>query len=457
MTKIYSGAPQMARASESERNVEITSGAAKEVFSIDNYAHMSSSVRELVSNAVTAVKKAEQAGQIGAGEGLVTVRADGRDLAISDNGIGITADAFRNALRVYGNTTNDDRTVSGIFGAGFFSYRLLGKRCTIESMTRDGAGFRALCTGGSEFKILDGRPEAPGTTITVHMDGAEAIPGRCADAVNYIADLCTYCDVPVRVEHGDRFAGLYRPHSVRDTAAELKRYSPESFYYGDDELEAAFDPANVRDLADGKTHLIGMPIVFGELLPCYAVINIKNESAYTPMPSKDRLTRAAGLALRRRIDVILGKELARAASITSQQEYQASEHKAKFRLITTNTTYSVNSDDQIVGHNNYAKRVGLSMLAGYDRIAMLVIQCFKTSRGRTRLVDVLDRNLAYCECGKSHRIPGRTRLMPDCGWTEIRPGEIARAWGIPPCGGPAQGARDGPEGEVGPAGPSAPR
>ena len=436
MTKIYSGAPQMAQiCGTRERKVVLSKKAVKKMLTTDIYDSWQSAVRELYANGVAAVKKAVQAGEITADEGLVTIQVDGSDLSITDNGTGISAGAFHEALRVYGSTTNDDRTVPGMFGTGFFSYRLLGRRCTIESMTRDGHGFRASCTDATEFDILEGMPARPGTRITVHMD-TEVMSDKNSKIVWYAMNkLAEYSDVAVCIKDGSHYSGRHEARSLRDVVAGWQRRHPEAFYHEvPGVLEIAANP-HVELYDDHPCLLAGVPIK--GVITCLnfkAVFKMADESVFVPGVSRDELSPAGQRALKEWAVPVIGRELQKGAEIGSYPEYARSPHKAKFREVASYAR----------DHGGTRRRgayilnkglFGLSPAAPAGDIVRLLYRHFKLGWRSITLLDAFDlEGLVYCGCRKKHALEGRTVIRPAPEYRDRARDTVAR-WKVPTCGG----------------------
>lgn len=148
-------------------------------------------LRELVSNgcdAITKLKKLASLGEAKIGEDEqfrveVIIDKDAGTLAISDNGIGMTAEeiekyitqiAFSGAadfLAKYKEEDNEQQQIIGHFGLGFYSAFMPSESVEIDSLSyKDGAkAAKWVCTGGMEYDMSEGARTERGTTITLHI------------------------------------------------------------------------------------------------------------------------------------------------------------------------------------------------------------------------------------------------------------------------------------------------
>ena len=175
-------------------------------------------LRELVSNAVDAIKKismvsrsGEYSGDISNPEIEIKIDKDKKTLSVADTGIGMTADevkkyinqvAFSSAeefITKYKDSAAEDPMI-GHFGLGFYSAFMVAKTVEIDTFSYQ-AGAEAIhwsCDGTTEFTLGPSERTAVGTTITLHlMDGEEEYlePFRIRQLIK------TYCDfMPVQIK-----------------------------------------------------------------------------------------------------------------------------------------------------------------------------------------------------------------------------------------------------------------
>lgn len=146
--------------------------------------------RELISNGCDAITKLQKLAMMGEyelpadykPEITVTVDPDEKTIAVSDNGLGMTADeveeyinqiAFSGAtdfIEKYKDKATDDQII-GHFGLGFYSAFMVADTVEIDtrSYQSDAAPVHWTCDGGTEFEMEDGDRSEVGTTITLHL------------------------------------------------------------------------------------------------------------------------------------------------------------------------------------------------------------------------------------------------------------------------------------------------
>lgn len=145
-------------------------------------------MRELISNAVDAMKKmsmvsrsGEYSHEPGEMEITVTIDKNKKTLSVSDTGIGMTADeikqyinqvAFSSAeefVQKY-QATNDEQII-GHFGLGFYSSFMVSSQVEIDSLSyKEGAqAIHWTCDGSTSFSLSESDRTARGTTVTMTL------------------------------------------------------------------------------------------------------------------------------------------------------------------------------------------------------------------------------------------------------------------------------------------------
>jgi molecular chaperone HtpG len=109
-------------------------------------------LRELISNAVDAIQKlrmvsrsGEFSGDVGEPEIQITLNKDSKTLAISDNGIGMTAEEIKKYINqvafssaeefVQKYQASADQQIIGHFGLGFYSSFMVAKHVEIDTLS----------------------------------------------------------------------------------------------------------------------------------------------------------------------------------------------------------------------------------------------------------------------------------------------------------------------------------
>ncbi|MEO1520449.1 MAG: molecular chaperone HtpG [Cyanobacteria bacterium J06633_2] len=175
-------------------------------------------LRELVSNAVDAIKKltmlsrtGEFSGAVGDPEIIISVDKENKTLSISDNGIGMTADevkryinqvAFSSAeefVEKYKNSGDD--AIIGHFGLGFYSSFMVSSKVEINTLSyQDGAtAVHWSCDGSTQFELSDSDRTERGTTITLHLMDEEQEYIEEARIRQLIRTYCDFMPFPIKM------------------------------------------------------------------------------------------------------------------------------------------------------------------------------------------------------------------------------------------------------------------
>ena len=145
-------------------------------------------LRELVSNAVDAMKKLSMVSRSGeyaddAGEMEITITIDKnkKTLSISDTGIGMTADEIKKYINqvafssaeefVQKYQATSDEQIIGHFGLGFYSAFMVASQVEIETLSYkpDSQAVHWSCDGSTSFSISESDRTERGTTITLTL------------------------------------------------------------------------------------------------------------------------------------------------------------------------------------------------------------------------------------------------------------------------------------------------
>ncbi len=145
-------------------------------------------LRELISNASDAIDKlyfkslTDQTVGMSRSDFFIEIAADkdARELTISDNGIGMTADELENNLGtiarsgsgefVKNNELNEDISIIGQFGVGFYSAFMVADKVTVTSRAfGSDSAYRWQSEGGDGYTIEPAEKEKVGTEIVLHI------------------------------------------------------------------------------------------------------------------------------------------------------------------------------------------------------------------------------------------------------------------------------------------------
>lgn len=174
-------------------------------------------LRELISNGVDAIQKlkmvsfsGDYAGDVGEPEITLAIDKEKKQLSITDNGIGMTADevkkyinqvAFSSAEEfVQKYQANNDQAIIGHFGLGFYSSFMVASQVEIDTLSyQDGAeAVHWSCDGSTVFTLDSSSKTGRGTTITLTFQ-EEELEYLETERIKQL--IKTYCDfLPVSIK-----------------------------------------------------------------------------------------------------------------------------------------------------------------------------------------------------------------------------------------------------------------
>jgi molecular chaperone HtpG len=176
-------------------------------------------LRELISNGVDAIQKlkmvsfaGEVDGELETPEIEIIVDKEKKTLAISDNGIGMTADevkkyinqvAFSSAEEFVQKYQKDaDQQIIGHFGLGFYSSFMVASNVEIDTLSYK-AGSSAVhwsCDGSPAFQIADSSRTQRGTTITLTLQEEELEYLEPMRIRQLVKAYCDFMPVAIKLE-----------------------------------------------------------------------------------------------------------------------------------------------------------------------------------------------------------------------------------------------------------------
>lgn len=176
-------------------------------------------IRELVSNAVDAIKKlsmvsrsGEYSGEVSAPEIEIKLDKENNTLSISDTGIGMTADevkkyinqvAFSSAEEFVTKYKNvSDESIIGHFGLGFYSSFMVSSSVEIDTLSyqEGAAAVHWSCDGSTEFQLSESDRTTIGTTITLHLMEEEKEYLEAYRIKQLIKTYCDFMPVPIKLD-----------------------------------------------------------------------------------------------------------------------------------------------------------------------------------------------------------------------------------------------------------------
>lgn len=175
-------------------------------------------LRELISNAVDAVKKMKALSSLGEVEGelgdltiRVSLNKKKKTLTVSDRGIGMTAEevekyinqiAFSSAEDFLNKYKNQENNLIGHFGLGFYSSFMVSDKVEIitRSYIEGSKPVHWSCDGSPEYTLEECSREERGTDVILHFD-SDSKEFNNEDRIEQI--LKKYCKfLPVEIAFG---------------------------------------------------------------------------------------------------------------------------------------------------------------------------------------------------------------------------------------------------------------
>ncbi len=176
-------------------------------------------LRELISNAVDAIQKlkmvslsGEFSGELGEPEIVITINKDKRQLAIADNGIGMTADEVKKYINQVAFSSaeefiqkyqkNADQQIIGHFGLGFYSAFMVAAQVEIDTLSyRDGAeAVHWSCDGSPTFTLSPSERASRGTTVTLTLLEEETEYLEPLRIKQLVKAYCDFMPVAIKLE-----------------------------------------------------------------------------------------------------------------------------------------------------------------------------------------------------------------------------------------------------------------
>jgi molecular chaperone HtpG len=174
--------------------------------------------RELMSNAVDAITKMKMVsfsdefkGEVGEPEIIIELDTSKNTLAISDNGIGMTADevkkyinqvAFSSAEEFLEKYKSAGEQIIGHFGLGFYSSFMVSSKVEIDTLSyQEGAqAVHWSCDGSPSFTLEESTRTTRGTTITLHLLDEEKEYAEASRIKQLVKTYCDFMPVPIKLD-----------------------------------------------------------------------------------------------------------------------------------------------------------------------------------------------------------------------------------------------------------------
>ncbi len=175
-------------------------------------------LRELISNAVDAISKVKMASLSGemkedVGEPEIKIHLDQgkRQISVSDNGIGMTADEIKKYINQVAFSSAEDfiqkyqdsaNQLIGHFGLGFYSCFMVAEKVEINTLSyKEGAEpVHWSCDGSPQFTLEASDRKTRGTTITVTLLEEEKEYAEQQRIRQLVKTYCDFMPVPIKLE-----------------------------------------------------------------------------------------------------------------------------------------------------------------------------------------------------------------------------------------------------------------
>ncbi len=174
-------------------------------------------IRELVSNGCDAISKMKQTGATDDYSINVIVNKNEKTLTFTDNGIGMTSEeiekyiaqvAFSGAEEFFEKykNENENNTIIGHFGLGFYSAFMVADRVEIDSLsfTESAKAAHWSCDGGIEYEITDGTRTERGTDIILHISEENEEFLEVAKVSEILNKYCYFLPVDIYITDAEK-------------------------------------------------------------------------------------------------------------------------------------------------------------------------------------------------------------------------------------------------------------
>lgn len=182
-------------------------------------------IRELISNAVDAIKKLQKLVMMGEAVSVsdekyeinVILDKDEKTIKILDNGLGMTADEIKQYINQIAFSGANDflekykdklegNEIIGHFGLGFYSAFMVSDKVRIDSLSYKPNAEPAawISDGNSEFELFDGERTVRGTTVTLYVndDGKDFLEEYKLRSA--LTKYCGFAPVDIYFETADK-------------------------------------------------------------------------------------------------------------------------------------------------------------------------------------------------------------------------------------------------------------
>ncbi|NJM66270.1 MAG: molecular chaperone HtpG [Acaryochloris sp. RU_4_1] len=176
-------------------------------------------LRELISNAVDAIQKmkmvslaGEYASELGEPEIVIAIDKDKKQLSITDNGIGMTADEVKQYITQVAFSSAEafvekykasaDQAIIGHFGLGFYSSFMVSQKVEIDTLSyQEGAeAVHWSCIGNTDYQLDNSEWNQRGTKITLTLMEEEQEYLEPARIQSLVKTYCDFMPIPIKLD-----------------------------------------------------------------------------------------------------------------------------------------------------------------------------------------------------------------------------------------------------------------
>jgi molecular chaperone HtpG len=176
-------------------------------------------LRELVSNAVDAIKKLNMVSRTGEYSGdisdpciEITLDKENKTLSVADNGIGMTAEEVKKYINQVAFSSAEefvekyksagDEQIIGHFGLGFYSSFMVARKVEVDTLSyQDGATpVHWSCDGNTQFELSESQRTTRGTTVTLTLMDEELEYLEPQRIKGLITKYCDFMPYPIKLD-----------------------------------------------------------------------------------------------------------------------------------------------------------------------------------------------------------------------------------------------------------------
>jgi len=298
-----------------ELSVTINNKAIIPILADKIYKNPMSAIRELYNNEVTSCERIKKLyPNQEQPEIKLTYDSNTRELnIIGINSLGIDNKTFNEGLRVMGNSGNNDETMKGLWGLGFYSFVKISERIIITTKSRIENKDKAwICKSALSFEELQPdqyeKLDTYGTKLTLVLKDEV----NENDLVSTINEICKLSGIKTNFVYDNELQDLTQYFKLQDYFEskfydffheKYCSYSLAWTHIDHDDYEAfifktsgSFN-SDLRDVYE--SYLLGTPIDLKFKTSAYSegydgvIVNVKNERKFEPKPDREQFEQAS--------------------------------------------------------------------------------------------------------------------------------------------------------------------